>query len=71
MDVTEGMRLLGGWEPAPVPWLVLVASGAAYVVAATRVTRSAPTRPWQPSRTWCFVAGLAVTAFALVGPPGA
>jgi putative copper resistance protein D len=65
------MRLLGGWEPAPLPWLAVVAAGVWYVVAASRVTRRVPTHPWQQSRTWCFLAGLAVAAFALVGPPGA
>ena len=71
MGVTEGLRLMGSWEFSPVPWLVLAATGVAYVVASTKVTRSAPARPWPASRTWCFVAGLSVTAFALVGPPGA
>ena len=71
MDVTEAVRLLRGWEPAPIPWLALVATGVWYVVAASRVTRSTPAQAWKPSRTWCFLAGLAVTAFALVGPPGA
>ncbi len=71
MDVTEAVRLLRGWEPAPIPWLTLVATGVCYVVAASRVTRGTPAHPWKPSRTWCFLAGLAVTAFALVGPPGA
>jgi cytochrome c oxidase assembly factor CtaG len=69
--VTDAMRLLGGWEPAPLPWLAVVAAGVWYVVAASRVTRRVPTHPWQQSRTWCFLAGLAVAAFALVGPPGA
>lgn len=71
MDVTEAVHLLRGWEFAPLPWLVLVATGVGYVVAASRVTRGVPSHPWQKSRTWCFLAGLVVTAFALVGPPGA
>lgn len=54
-----------------MPWLAVVAAGVWYVVAASRVTRGVPTHPWQQSRTWCFLAGLAVAAFALVGPPGA
>jgi putative copper resistance protein D len=69
--VTDALRLLRSWETAPLPWTVLVVTGALYIVAARRVSRRAPDRPWAPYRTWCFVSGLAVTAFALVGPPGA
>jgi cytochrome c oxidase assembly factor CtaG len=69
--VTDALRLLRSWEPAPVPWLALVLTAVLYVVAARRVTRRTPGRPWAAYRTWCFGAGLAVTAFALVGPPGA
>ncbi len=71
MDVTEAMRLLGAWELSPVPWLAVLACGTWYVVATSRVTRRSPSQPWQASRTVCFVSGLVVTAFALVGPPGA
>jgi cytochrome c oxidase assembly factor CtaG len=71
VDVTDALRLLRSWEPAPVPWLTLILTGAIYVVASRRVTRRAPEHPWAAYRMWCFVAGLAVTAFALVGPPGA
>jgi cytochrome c oxidase assembly factor CtaG len=71
VDVTEAFRLLGTWEPAAVPWLGLVATGTWYVVASSRVPRRSPSQPWPASRTWCFVSGLAVTAFAVVGPPGA
>lgn len=71
MNVTEGLRLLWSWEPAPVPWLALLAAGVWYVLAASRVTQRAPAHPWHPPRTWCFISGLAVVAFALVGPPGA
>jgi putative membrane protein len=70
VDVTEALHLLRSWEPAPVPWLALVACGTLYVVAASRVTRRSPSQPWHAARTWCWVSGLAVTAFALVGPPG-
>lgn len=69
--MTEAVRLLGGWEPAPVPWLALIGVGLVYVLAATRVTKRTPSHPWQWSRTLCFLAGLAVTAVAVVGPPGA
>ncbi len=71
MGVTEAPRLMASWEPSPVPWLILIATATLYLVAASRVTRRAPARPWRQSRTWCFVVGIAVTAFALVGPPGA
>ena len=40
-------------------------------MAARRVTRRAPGTRGRRTRTACFVAGLAVTALALVGPPGA
>lgn len=69
--MAEALRLLRGWDLAPVPLLALVLTGTSYVVAARSVTRAAPAHPWQPSRTWCFLSGLAVTAFAVVGPPGA
>ena len=71
MDVSDAVRLLEGWEPALVPVLAVVATGVWYVVSAARVTRVVPTHPWKQYRTWCFLAGLVVTAFALVGPPGA
>ena len=69
--MSEAEQLLSGWELAPVPCLALVCAGALYVVAASKVSKLAPAQPWRASRTWMFVAGLAVTAFALVGPPGA
>ena len=53
--VTDALRLLRSWEPAPVPWAVLVVTGTLYVVAARRVTRRAPDHPWAAYRTWCFV----------------
>jgi putative membrane protein len=71
VTVTDTLRLLRAWEAAPAPWLTLVLAGVLYVAAARRVTRLTPARPWSAYRTSCFVAGLAVTAFALVGPPGA
>lgn len=69
--MTEVLRLLRSWEPAPVPWVVLVATGTAYARAARRVTRRTPGHPWPASRTACFGAGLVVGLVALVGPPGA
>ncbi len=45
VDVTEAARLLRGWDPAPVPWLILIATGALYIVAATRVTERCPSQP--------------------------
>ncbi|MFY9914406.1 MAG: cytochrome c oxidase assembly protein [Nocardioidaceae bacterium] len=69
--MTEALRLIRGWEPAPVPWLVLAFTAAVYLVAAHNVTRSTPQHPWPWLRSACFGAGLAVTAFAVVGPPGA
>jgi len=69
-DVTEAVRLLTSWEPAPVPWLLVTATGVGYVVSASRVTRRTPGHPWQHSRTACFLGGLAVALVALVGPPG-
>jgi len=69
--VSEALRLAGSWEPAPLPWLAVVAAAAAYVVAARRVSRRAPQQPWPARRTACLLAGLGVTAVALVGPPGA
>jgi cytochrome c oxidase assembly factor CtaG len=71
VSVTDALRLLRSWEPAPVPWLALVLIGVVYIVTARQVTRRTPGRPWETYRTCCFGAGLAVTAFALVGPPGA
>ncbi len=71
MDVTEALRLMRGWEPAPVPWLVVALSAAVYVVAARKVSRGAPQHPWPAYRTASFGAGLAITTFAVVGPPGA
>jgi len=59
VDVTEAVRVL-----------MLVLAAVWYVVAASRVTRGVPSQPWKQSRTWCFLAGLVVTGFALVGPPG-
>lgn len=63
--------LLSTWDVAPVPALALVLTGAVYLTAASRVTRATPAHPWQASRTTCFVAGLIVAAFAVLGPPGA
>ena len=71
MNVTDALRLLRSWELAPVPWLALALSGGIYLAAARRVTRRTPALPWPTYRTCCFLTGLAVTAFALVGPPGA
>lgn len=71
MDVTDFLRLLRGWEVAPVPWLTLAATAGMYVAASRKVSREAPSQPWAAYRTWCFLAGLAVTAFAIVGPVGA
>ena len=71
MDVIEAVRLLGSWETAPAPLLAVVATGAAYVTAASRVSRVTPEHPWHPGRTACFVGGLVVAAVAVVGPPGA
>lgn len=42
-----------------------------YVAAARRVTRRTPTQPWPRATQWCWLAGMAVTLVALVGPPGA
>lgn len=71
MRVTHATLLLSNWEFAPIPGFALIAAGVLYAVAASRVTRDTPAHPWQASRTTCFLAGLAVTAFAVVGPPGA
>jgi cytochrome c oxidase assembly factor CtaG len=71
VSVTDALRLLRSWELAPVPWLALALSGGIYLAAARRVTRRTTALPWPTYRTCCFGAGLAVTAFALVGPPGA
>jgi cytochrome c oxidase assembly factor CtaG len=71
VSVSDALRLLRSWEPAPVPWLAFVLTAVTYVVAARHVSRGASGQPWPAYRGWCFMAGLAVTAFALVGPPGA
>ncbi len=71
MDVSEALRLVRSWEPAPLPWLVVTAAAVAYVVAAHSVNGRTPQRPWAVGRTACFLAGLVVTAVAVVGPPGA
>lgn len=69
--MTHAAALLTAWEFAPVPSVALIAAGAAYGLGASRVTREVPAHPWQRRRTACFMAGLAVAAFAVVGPPGA
>ncbi len=69
--MTDALRLMRGWEPTPLPWLVLALTAVGYFVAAHSVSRSTPQHRWPGSRSACFGAGLAVTAFALVGPPGA
>ncbi len=71
MGVTEALRLWRSWEPAPLPWVVVGLTALAYLLAARRVTQRSPRQPWAAQRTVCFLTGLAVTAFALVGPPGA
>ncbi|MFZ2013340.1 MAG: cytochrome c oxidase assembly protein [Nocardioides sp.] len=69
--MTETLQLFRSWEPAPVPWLALIATGTWYVIAASRVSRRTPEHRWPVARMGCFCSGLAVTAFAVVGPPGA
>ena len=71
MNVTDALRLMRGWEPAPLPWLALALTAAGYALAARSVRRSTPRHPWPRHRSACFGAGLAVTGFAVVGPPGA
>jgi cytochrome c oxidase assembly factor CtaG len=71
LDVSEALRLVRSWEPAPLPWLLVVLAAVAYVLAARNVSRRSPQHPWAAHRTACFLAGLACTAIALVGPPGA
>jgi putative copper resistance protein D len=51
--------------------LALIATGTWYIIAASRVTRRTPAHRWPTARICCFSSGLAVTAFAVVGPPGA
>nr|WP_246298459.1 cytochrome c oxidase assembly protein [Nocardioides panaciterrulae] len=71
MDVSEALHLARSWEPAPLPWLLVVLTAVAYVVAARGVTRRVPQHPWPAHRTACFLAGLGAAALAVVGPPGA
>lgn len=71
MVVTDGLRLLGSWELAPVPVVLLGLTAILYVAAVRSITGRTPHQPWPAQRTACFFSGLAVTAFALVGPPDA
>ncbi len=68
--MNDALRMAGVWDPAPVPLVVLALSAALYLVGAQRLRRRSG-RPWPARRTACFISGLAVTALALVGPPGA
>jgi putative copper resistance protein D len=65
------LRLLGGWDLAPVPLTGLALSALLYLLAAHRVGRRNPTRPWPVGATVFFLAGLFAVAIAVAGPAGA
>ena len=64
------LQLLGGWDLAPVPLLGLVVAAVGYLLAVSRL-RARQVAPWPRRATACFLGGLAVTGFAILGPPGA
>jgi putative copper resistance protein D len=64
------VAMLRGWQPAPLPLAGLVVLVTAYLTAARRVSRAAPTQPWPASRTACFLGGSLTLCVALLGPPG-
>jgi cytochrome c oxidase assembly factor CtaG len=63
--------LLGTWDFDPVPWLGIMALGAAYLLAARAVSRRTPTQPWPWPMTVCWTGGIVTLLVAIVGPPGA
>ncbi len=68
--MTALATLLGGWQLVPVPATGLAVLTGAYLWAARRVRRTAPSQPWPARRTACFLAGVLTLAVAVLGPPG-
>jgi cytochrome c oxidase assembly factor CtaG len=60
--------VLGAWELEPVTLALLFASAVLYLAGERRVAELHPRNPWRKSRTWAFLAGLAVLAVALLSP---
>jgi len=63
--------LLSGWAWTPLPAITLLTVAGAYVIATVRVDHLQPLQPWPRSYTSCFLAGIAATWLAILGPPGA
>lgn len=73
MDGMEHMRHdgAGGGLPGAVPAvLVLLAAAVGYLLAVRRARRRNPARGWPRPRSASFLAGLALTALALLPPLG-
>jgi cytochrome c oxidase assembly factor CtaG len=60
--------VLGAWQLEPVTLALLIASAVLYLAGERRVAELHPRNPWRKSRTWAFLAGLAVLAVALLSP---
>src|SRR5438876_11044005 len=62
------LRLITGWDFAPVPMVLILLAGFLYWAGLRRLARAARGPGWPASRPWAFGGGLAVTAVALVSP---
>jgi len=62
------LDFLGQWSFDPFIAINLAAIAVLYLWAARRVTRCHPEMPWNKVSTACFLSGLALMAFAYLGP---
>jgi cytochrome c oxidase assembly factor CtaG len=60
--------VLGAWQLEPATVALLAASAVLYLTGVRRVAELHPRNPWRRTRTWAFLAGLAVLAVALLSP---
>jgi cytochrome c oxidase assembly factor CtaG len=60
--------VLWAWHLEPVTMALLAASAVLYLAGERRVAELHPRNPWRQTRTWAFLAGLAVLAVALLSP---
>jgi cytochrome c oxidase assembly factor CtaG len=61
----DPLNLLLGWSGDPLVWLPAIVTLLLWRVAVRRVNRAHPANPVPASRTWAWVAGVAVVVIAL------